>query len=47
MAPKYLLRNGLRYVQDYQHTYNTYVKKRWLQQGILATFTKEFLAFSP
>jgi tRNA pseudouridine synthase 9 len=38
----YYLHDGLRRVTPYFHTYNTYVKGRWCERGILDVFASEF-----
>jgi hypothetical protein len=38
----YYLRDGLRRVHPYFYTYNTYVKGRWIDRGILDVFSSEF-----
>jgi tRNA pseudouridine synthase 9 len=38
----YYLHDGLRRVPPYHFTYNTWVKGRWRNRGILDVFTSEF-----
>lgn len=38
----YYLENGLRRVQPYHFTYNTYCKQRWRGRELLEIFTDEF-----
>lgn len=38
----YYLENGLRRVQPYHYTYNTYCKERWRGRELLDIFSSEF-----
>jgi tRNA pseudouridine synthase 9 len=46
IIPEYVIKNGLRFVKSYNHTYNCYVKIRWKDKEILKTFGEEFLGFN-
>ena len=42
IPPIYTIRNGLRHVEPYNHTFVTYCKQRWENLPILQVFSKEF-----
>ena len=45
MKPVYAFKNGLRLVETYQHQFIAFAKQRWIGQGLLDIYTKEFLVF--
>ncbi|CDW71183.1 rna pseudouridylate synthase domain-containing protein 2-like [Stylonychia lemnae] len=43
----YYFKNGMRFVHNYKHEYIGHAKKRWVDQGLLDVYRKEFLSCTP
>ena len=44
--PKYYFKDGLRFVQQYDHAFSCHAKRRWIGQKLLQIYSQEFKAFS-
>ena len=45
--PTYYIKNGFRFVEDYEYCFKTHAKIRWKDKEIFEVFSKEFLAYTP
>lgn len=44
---QYYTEDVFRMIKDYEHSYKTFVKRRWIGKQILEMFTTEFLTLTP